>query len=205
VRRGQHAADDGSFSRSAAVNAGRGALLILVALIVGFVLLKDFDDASGGGATNVSATPETTAEPPTTEPLSTLPTTTTLPVRAPKDVKVLAINATTVDGAARRVSDVLRRGGYNVLAPVSASPSVKSATRASAVYYASKEFEREAKRLQSDLGLPPTPVTIVPTPPPTADLRGANVIIVVGPDLAQTRPGTSTTTARSGATTTTTD
>ena len=204
MRRGRHAADDGSFGKSAAVNAGRGGLLILVALVIGVILLQDFDDASGGGATNVSATPETTSEPATTEPLGTLPTTTTLPLRAPKDVKVLAINATTVDGAARRVSDVLRRGGYNVLAPVSASPSVKAATRASAVYYATKDFEREAKRLQQDLELPPTPVTIVPTPPPTADLRGANVIIVVGPDLAQTRTGTSTTT-RSGGTTTTTD
>lgn len=196
MRRGQHAADDGSFGRSAAVNAGRGGILILVALVIGVVLLQDFDDAGSGGV-DVSATPDPT-DPPSTQPLETVPSTTTLPVRAPRDVKVLALNGTTTAGAARRVSDVLRQGGYNVLAPADASPSVKSSTRTSAVYYVTQEFEREAKRLQQDLGLAPTPVTIVPTPPPTADLRGANVVIVVGPDLAQTRTTTTT-----GATTTT--
>jgi hypothetical protein len=184
------------------VNAGRGAILILVALVIGVILLQDIDD----GPDNVSVdsgTPDVSV-PDTTAPLATLAPTTTLGIRAPKDVKVLVVNGTTVSGAAGRVAQPLRNAGYNVLAPVDASPSVKANTRASAVYYSTRDFEREAKQLQQDLELAPAPVTAVPTPPPTADLRGANVIILVGPDLAgSSRTGTTTTTRR--ATTTTAD
>jgi len=187
MRRGRHAAADGSFGRSAAVNAGRGAILILIALVIGIVLLQDFDD--GPDNIDVSQTPDAT--PDTTEPLSTLPSTSTLPVRANKDIKVLVANGTTVSGAAGRVSQPLRDAGYNVLAPVDASPAVKANTRASAVYFATPDFEREAQRLREALNIA-APVATVPSPPPTADLRGANVVILVGPDLANA--GTTTTT-----------
>jgi hypothetical protein len=199
-RRGAHAADDGSFGKSAAVNAGRGAILILVALVIGVILLQDYDD--GPDNVNVESSPEATA-PDTTQPLATLAPTTTLAVRQAKDVKVLVVNGTSVSGAAARVSTPLRNAGYNVLAPVDASPSVKANTSASVVYYTTKEYEREAKQLQQDLDLPPAPVTAVPSPPPTADLRGANVVILVGPDLAGSRSSTGTTTTTRKATTTT--
>jgi hypothetical protein len=199
-RRGAHAADDGSFGRSTAVHAGRAAILILVALVIGVVLLQDYDD--GPDNVSIESTPEVTV-PDTSLPLSTLAPPTTLAVRAPKDVKVLVVNGTSTSGAAARVSQPLRNAGYNVLAPVDASPSIKANTRASVVYYTTKEFEREAKQLQQDLELPPAPVTAVPTPPPTADLRGANVVILVGPDLARSNTAATTTTRRAGATTTT--
>jgi hypothetical protein len=200
MRRGRHASPDNSFGRSAAVNAGRGAILILVALVIGVILLQDYDD--GPDNVNIDSGPRVSA-PDTTITPATVPGTTTIPARANRDVKVLVVNGTTTAGAAARVAQPLRTAGYNVLAVRDASPAVKRSTRSSVVYYASKDYEREAKALQQALGLPPTPVQMVPTPPPVADTSGANVIIVVGPDLATPAGGTTTTTIRRTTTTTT--
>lgn len=201
MKRGQHAADDGSFAKSASVNAGRGAVIIGLAVLVGFLLLRDLDD--GGGDIQVATQPDATA-PSATDPLPTIATTTTTPIKAPKDVKVLVVNGTTVAGAAARVAQPLKVAGYNVLRAVDASPAIKAATKTSTVYYVTKEFEREAKALQSALALPATqPVVVVPTPPPAAEATTANVVIVVGPDLAKAGPGATSTTVRGGVTTTT--
>ena len=200
MKRGQHAAGDGSFAKSASVNAGRGAVIIGLALLVGFVLLRDLDDA--GDVSVVTNRPDATV-PNDTTPLPTIASTTTTPIKAPKDVKVLVVNGTTVAGAAARVAQPLKVAGYNVLRAVDASPAIKAATKTSTVYYVTKEFEREAKALQSALALPPTAITAVPTPPPAAEATQANVVIVVGPDLAKAGPGATTTTVRGGVTTTT--
>ena len=62
---GRHAADDGSFGRSAGGAMLRGALLLAIAVILGVVLLNTFDDgkdpfaqslvASGANATTTTA------------------------------------------------------------------------------------------------------------------------------------------------------
>jgi hypothetical protein len=183
------------------VNAGRGAALIAVAVVIGFVLLHDADSGSGGSVTSVN-TPRETA-PSIATSLPTLPSSTTLAVHANKDVKILVVNATRTAGAASRVAKPFKDTGYNVLRPVDATEAVKNSTKASAVYYVTADFQRDAKAIQQALGLPPTPVQMVPTPPPTTDLLGANVVIVVGPDLAGAG-GTSSTTTTVRRTTTTT-
>jgi hypothetical protein len=189
-------------ARPAGVNAGRGAALIIAALVIGFLLLHDLDDTSdiGGGSVSAGRTEETT----TTEarPVVTVPLTTTAPPKAPKDIKVLVINGTTTAGAASRVATALKPAGYNILRAVDASAQVKATTKASAVYYVTRDYEREAKAIQLALALPPTPVTAVPTPPPAPEVNTANVVIVVGPDLAKT--GGTTTTVRGGTTARTT-
>ena len=205
MKRGRHAADDGSFVRSAGVNAGRGAVLIVAALVIGFLLLNDLEDGTGdlgGGSVSAGRTEQTT---PTTAArvLPTVAPTTTAPIKAAKDVKVLVINGTTTAGAASRVGTVLKGGGYNVLRAVDASAQVKAATKASAVYYVTREFEREAKAIQQALDLPPSPVTAVPTPPPAPEVNQANVVVVVGPDLAKSGGSATTTTVRGGSTVTT--
>jgi hypothetical protein len=198
MKRGRHAANDGSFARSASVNAGRGAFLIVIAVAVGFLLLHDADKGGGGSDTIVNTPQQTT--PSIASSLPTLPSSTTLAVHANKDVKILVVNATRTAGAASRVAKPFKDTGYNVLRPVDATEAVKNATKASAVYYVTADYQRDAKAIQQALGLPPGPVQVVPTPPPTTDLLGANVIIVVGPDLAGA--GTTSTT-RAGATTST--
>ena len=176
--------------------AGRGALLLVVAVVLGVLLLNAADDtpqraASGQGNGNGDDQETTT----TTAPV----TTTTAAPRKPAEVKVLSANGTRVAGAAGRVRDTLRAQGYNVLAPLEA----RNQATASAVYF-SPNFEREARAVAQALRLEPNSVQPLPNPPPVPDIRGADVVVVVGPDLARRPAPTTTTTSRSRATTTTT-
>ena len=198
-RRAGHAAQDGSFGRSAGMAAGRGAVLLAVAVILGVVLLNAADDPPPD---RVSADPtEEEGESGTTS--TTLPPTTlaTVPPRSPQEVKVLPTNGTAVKGVAGKARDTLQAAGYNVLAPTDATKATSSN-----VFFTSAEYEREAQAVASALGLPATAVTAYPTSPPlpVTDPKGANVVVVVGPELAQQLSGTTTTTAAAGPATTAT-
>lgn len=195
IRRPKHASEDGSFGRSAGMAAGRGAVLLAVAVALGIVLLNAADDpppdrvAAGGRSDDTVVTTTTSTLPATTAP--------TVPLRAPKDVKVISANGTDVKGVARKATDQLKAAGYNVLAPTDSKRA-----DASAVYF-TPGFEREAQAVAAALGLAPTDVTALPTPSPVPDARGANIVVVVGPELAQRLSGASTSASTTGATTTT--
>lgn len=200
MRKGRHAADDGSFGRSGGMAAGRAVALLSVAVVIGIVLLNAADDspsprvsAGGDKATSTSSPEQTTT--------TIAVTTTTTPARAPKEVKVLSANGTDVKGAARKATDALRAAGYNVLAPVDAGKKVS----ATSVFFAAG-FEAEARAVASLLGLGPDVVKAIPTPPPLADVRGANVVVMVGPETAArlVAPTAGTPTTRPAATTATT-
>ncbi len=194
MRPGRHAADDSSFGRSTGMAAGRGALLLAVAVVIGVLLLNAADDTPSPVRSGRGDSGDRADDPTTT---TIRPTTTTAAARPPREVKVLSANGTKVNGAARRVSNTLRALGYNVLAPSEANPA-----NASVVYF-TPTFEREALSISQVLKLAPTALQPLPNPPPVSDVRGANVVVVVGPDLAtQTGPGTTTT--RRGRSTTTT-
>jgi hypothetical protein len=191
----RHAATDGSFGRSAGGAAARGALLLAVALVIGILLLR-----SGGGdpySRSVRAVspggPEVSTQIPTA-------TTVTVPLRTPADIKVLPTNGTSTAGAATNTGNRLKAAGYNVLA---ATNTTNPAT-ASNVFY-NPGFEREARVIAQLLGFADATVQPMPTPPPVADTRGADVIVVVGADQAKAGapPATSppTTARRSTATT----
>lgn len=176
--------------------AGRGALLLAVAVVLGIVLLNAVDD---GPADRVS----TGAEPPDASPTTSrsaapATTSTTAPVRPPQEVKVLSANGTNRKGAAGKARDVLRESGYNVLTPLDAKAASESA-----VYFL-PTFEREAHGVALALALPPTAVQPLPDPPPVPDLRGANVVVVLGPELADRLvKSTPSTTAKAANTSTT--
>ncbi|MGH9150071.1 MAG: LytR C-terminal domain-containing protein [Acidimicrobiales bacterium] len=200
MRPGRHAAGDGSFGRSAGAAAGRGVLLLAVALAVGIGLIQVADDLPPGEQVTVvdpgGDGPETTrpGETATTLDDSTpLPTT---PLRAPADVKVLVANASGVARMAATVSDLIKPGAYNVLAPVTAR--AQSAT--SNVFY-TEGFEGEAQVLAVSLSLVPTTAQAMPAPAPVANLSGTNLLVVVGKDLASRVAATTTTTARATTTT----
>jgi len=195
VRPGRHAAADGSFERSAGTAAARGAFLLVVAVVLGIVLLQ----AADKGTSSRGLTTGTHASAPTT----TVPTPTTLPTRAPADVKVLAVNGTTTAGVGSRVSDKLRTAGYNVLAPTDAR---RKPVASSSVYF-TVGYQSEATVIADLLGLQSTAVQPMPATPPVADTRAANVLVLAGQDLARALPAPATTTtvrrAATGSTTTT--
>lgn len=197
LKPGRHAAGDGSFGRSAGIAAGRGAAVLVVAVVIGILLLNKVDDSPGrqvstgdGGGGN--ATEETTTTVPEAPP-------TTVPARPPGEVKVLSANGTKVRGAAGKVRDMLKAAGYNVLSPI----ETKQPVEASAVFFA-PGFDREAQAVAQALKLPPTSVQPLPAADalPVSDLRGANVVAVVGAELARQVGASSTTTTTRRTTTT---
>ena len=169
--------------------AGRGALLLAVAVAIGVVLLNAADNAPASQqvVANHSAQTVTT--------LSSV-STTALPARAPKDVKVIAANGTRVKGVGAKITDTLRQAGYDVLSPTDAPKS-----NASMVYYAAG-FAGDAAEVARALSLSATAAAPMPVPPPIGDIRGANVVVIIGPDLAGGTGETTATTRKTTATTT---
>jgi hypothetical protein len=194
MRRGRQAADDGSFARSVGVHTARGAVLIGIAVVLGLVLLQSVDTGRGSGTTEVRTD---VAEEVTTTAVPRS-TTTTRPTSA---VKVLVANGTTTNGVAANAQRAVAQAGYNALAAADATAAAKSARRNTIVYYAAG-FDSDARMIANLLGMTPAPpVAPMPAPLPVSDLKGANVLVLIGPDY--TARGTATTTAP-GATTTTT-
>lgn len=183
MSRGAHAADDGSFARSAGTAAVRGALLILVAIALGIALLAatDDDDTTGVAADDDSAevdTPRATTPDPGAGTATTAPPPTTPQARPAAEVRVLVANGSGVAGLATRYKDQLAGAGYNALAPVNTT----SRPLPSVVYFA-PGFDAEAAALAAALA-PAPPVAAMPAEPPVEQLGEADVLVVVGPELA---------------------
>lgn len=183
-------------------NAGaRGALLLAVAVILGIVLLQQFDtpNVSTGqvSATSVPDTDETT----TTRRvgLTTVPQVTTTAARArPKaEVKVLVANGAGVPRLGATTTNALRDKGYtNTAAPTDTTTSPIEKT---AIHFA-EGYEAEARELAGVLSLPVTVVTRLASPPvAAADIGDAKLVVILGTDVSSP-----TTTPPAGATTTTT-
>jgi hypothetical protein len=111
---------------------------------------------------------------------SSTTTTTVAGQREPEDVSVLVANGSGVAGLARDLSDQVGAAGYETAEP--ANISEDDAVSSSTVYYADG-YEAEAESVAATLS-PRPPVAPMPDPAPVADLRGATVLVVVGPDLA---------------------
>jgi hypothetical protein len=144
----------------------------------------------------VSASSSTTAPPTThgattpTHPAVTTttvarPTTTTTLVPV-SSVKLTVLNGTGISGVAKKWSDKLKANpGYNTLAPDNATKNVT----ASEIYVITPGYEAEAQALARTVGLPSTAVNpTVPAPAsapiPAGDREAANLVLVIGPDLA---------------------
>lgn len=187
-------------------NAGaRGALLLAVAVILGIVLLQQFDSGNGTGdqvaaGTDTSVPSDDEATTTTRRVgLTTVPATssTTAPARAKGDVRVLVANGSGIRGLATNTSTALRNLGWATLTPADATGPVEK----TAIQWA-EGYEAEAREIAANLRLPATVVTRLASPPvAAADLGDAKVIVVLGQD-AET--ASSPTTAAGGATSTTT-
>lgn len=183
-------------------NAGaRGALLLGVAVILGIVLLQQFDtDIDTGGqvaATSIPPAQETTTTRRSV--LTSVPqvTPTTARVRAKGEVKVLVANGAGVRGLGAATTNALKNAGYTTLTPTDTTTSPIDKT---AIQFA-EGFEAEARELAGLIGQPATVVARLAAPPvAAADLDGANVVVVLGVDVT----ATTTTAAGTGPTTSTT-
>lgn len=160
---------------SAIAPAMRGGLILLAAVLIGILLIWADDD----GPSSVAPV----AAPDTTLPISVPVTefvTTTLPMRDFKTVAVLVANGSTVNGAARRLQSFLIPT-YNVLEPIDA----KTKPQPSAIF-ARPGFDDVVADLNTRLG---TSLTMLPlddtVPVAAAEAARAQVVLIVGADLAE--------------------
>lgn len=187
------------------VNPARGAALVVVAVVLGLVLLRNGLDTSevvtsskgDKGSTDGGSDSATDGATDTGEE-----TTTTLAVKAPAEVTVIVLNGTSVGGAAGKYSTALGSAGYQLLDPGDAPAKIP----VTQVFF-TPGYEREAAAVALAAGAPATVTpAALPTPPP-GEVGAANVVVVLGADLASLTPTTvaaTEATSGTGDTTTTT-
>ena len=158
------------------------ALIVLAAFVVSTVLLLGVIHPSTAGTTGTAAGPTVTT---TTRPPAPATTTTTTPPHVP----VLAANASGVPGAASAVTTQLQTAGWDMLPPVNAAAQVTVTN----VYYVAGQ-KAAAQSVAKALVLPPTSVAPYTTSAPVSSIGTAEVVVVIGPDLAN-RTSTTTTTS----------
>ncbi|HEX3947552.1 MAG TPA: LytR C-terminal domain-containing protein [Acidimicrobiales bacterium] len=152
----------------------KAAVLIVVAVVLGIVLLH----AATSSPSNGSVGPATTTTSTTTPgQRSTTTTTTTTPPS--QDVKVMVANGSSTTGAAGFFTTKLGSAGWGTLTATDTSTPVS----ASAVYYAAGQ-QAPATAIAGTLGLKPSVVQPLTTSVPVTGTTGADVVVVIGPDLS---------------------
>lgn len=160
--------------------SARGVFLVAAAVALGVGILSSIGKsaaAPGSAPTAVVSSTTTTAAPAH----STTTTTQALATHSPSSVKVLVANGTNVSGVAGKLKTRLAAGGYDLLAPTNTT----SSARASAVYYQTG-YQGDAQAVAAAAGLGASTLQAMTAQLPVANSSGAQVIVVIGPDLAAT-------------------
>ena len=169
------------------ISLGRALVLLVAGVVVGVLCLQV------GGRPPANPAPVASSATTTT---TTVPhhTTTTTAARPNPAVKVLVANGGAVNGAAAYFTNKLKADGWTTLTPTNVTP-----VSSSAVYYASGQ-QASAGTVASDVGLPSSAVHPVATAPTVSGATGADVVLVVGPDLSSqvSSGGTTASTTTSG-------
>ena len=156
----------------------RGVVLVAVAAVLGFFLLRAIDD-SGSGIDIETGTPTSEDAADSTAPAAS--DTTAVPVRPQAEVTLIVANASGVQGAASTQTERLAAAAYLTAAAANAPEGMELATTE---ILPTAGFEQEAARLATELGLPPESVKPMTDPPPV-DLAGANILVLLGTDIAE--------------------
>jgi hypothetical protein len=156
----------------------RGVVLVAVAAVLGFFLLRAIDD-SGSGIVIETGNPSGAETSDTTAPAAS--DTTAVPVRPQAEVTVIVANASGVQGAAKTQTDRLAMGGYLTATPANAPDGMDLSTTE---ILPTAGYEQEAARMATELGLGADSVKPMTDPPPV-DLAGANILVLLGSDIAQ--------------------
>lgn len=188
--RGSHAAGDGSYLRDAGTQTGKAVVLVVVAFLIAFALLRHT-----GSVKTASASTPTKKSPPaaagTTTTSSTSTTTTTVPLVAPSQIKLQVLNGLLTGPLSADMSAKLKASpGYDTLPPDNATQKVLK----SAIYVITPGYLPEAKVLAKAAGLPQSDInTTIPAPSSTpivaSERAQANLVLVIGPGLGSTLAG----------------
>jgi hypothetical protein len=193
--------------------AGRGLLLVLVALVIGVLLLSQVDDS--GDAENVAAADEGAApdstDPATTEgtetteagpsvdpetgetipegetPTTDVPVVTEPPVsvevRPAPEVTVIVVNGNTGVNGAAGRLSDQVQPFGYVQVDPTNATDAVGQVTTSLIYHEAG-YAAEANKLAGELGWPIESVQPMPEPPPVESLEGANLLVLLGTDNA---------------------
>jgi hypothetical protein len=173
---------------SPGTQTGKAVLVIVVVIAVGWLVL-----GKGSSSTHVAGT-ATTRHTTTTRHGVAAPTTTIVLI-PPSSIKLQVLNGVLTGSLAGQWSTRLKANpGYNTLAPDNATAKVA----ASQIYIITPGYQREALALAAAVGLPSTAVNPTVPAPTTAPIRAserttANLVLIIGPDLAGSASTTSST------------
>jgi hypothetical protein len=161
-----------------AANPARGAVLVIVAVLVGLFLLRNGIDttATSTGSSDRGSSTDAGGSDSTDSSVST---SSTIGLRDPSQVPTIVLNGTSVNGAAKKWSGYLATKSYQLIDSDGAGGPDATAT---SVYYAAG-FEQEANAVAQLIGAPATSVALLPTPAPQ-NAGAAKVVVVLGPDVA---------------------
>lgn len=160
-------------------------IVAAVAVILGFLILRDINDtgdsSGGGGGGGTVTTSSLPGGPDNTEP-DDAATTTTAPATL-KPYTVLVANAAKVGGAAGALTTALKGAGVAVVEP-GVNSSVTAAESTTTIFYL-PTYEAEAADLARIMGV--TATAAMPEPPPLESgkaLGTAQLLVQLGTDKA---------------------
>jgi len=180
---------------------GRTAIVLILFVIVTAVLVEQLHPTSSSTTATTTATSSSSSTTATTTHGTTATkgkSTTSTTTPPPASVGVLVANGSNVAGAATKVATELKANGWNTLTAVDTTASVASST----VYYA-PGYMASATSIATSLAVPTSAVQPLSTSVPVATVTGADVLVVVGPDIAGKPVIVTPTTVASAVTTTT--
>jgi hypothetical protein len=158
-------------------------IVAVAAVIAGFLILRSIREPDSGSVSEQTTTTSSIATP--TEP--TLPPTTTTPPLVTEGSKVMVVNATTQNGVAGAMSDLLAGVGYQMAEPTNLADGEEKFATTQVQYNADvPAAQAVAESVARSLG----GVEVVPTGLPLATKEAdwpdadTNVLVMLGADLA---------------------
>ena len=175
---------DGSSQDRGSSNAGNGVsvsttvsvVVAAVAVLLGFLILRDINRDTSDSAANPAAT--TLAPGDSSAP--TLPVATTLPTRT--GFKILVANASGITGSAGQMSTALQSENFIVTQPINADATIGKQS-VTIVYYVAG-YEGGATAVADILGGVQIQPVATPAPVEGGSLGEAQVLVLLGTDLA---------------------
>jgi len=185
----------GSHEPTDRAHSGRGLAIVIAAVVIGIVLLPSATRAPLAASARTT-TPTTTAAS-AGRPAGhghghhgTTSTSTTTTV-APASIHVLVANATSTNGVAGAVTRFLASKGFSTLTATNALLKVTASQ-----IYTVGGATADTSSVAAALSLPATSTEPAAAAAPVASTTGANVVVIVGPDLAtRFAPGAAVTAA----------
>jgi hypothetical protein len=161
-------------------------VLAVVAVIAGFLILRNITDDSGSGsaATDGGSGEGVDVVSTTIDPIgvTTVAPTTTVFTPVTEGATVVVANANTVGGSAGRMTKTLEAAGFTMGDPVNASETLDE----SIVYYDTSVAAARAVAESVGVVMGGLVVEAVPTPPPTGDgtMGEGSVLLMLGNNQA---------------------